>query len=94
MPMSGKCMIFKKFHAWRNARACIKFSSWIVKEDGKEKKSNIYIYIYIKENEIACGFMWWKVKEKENRKMRKKWTSGWEKIEKEKGKIKVLSLGN
>ena len=37
--MSGRCMIFKKFHAWRNARACLKFSSWIVKEDGQEPYS-------------------------------------------------------
>ena len=30
-------MIFKKFHAWRIARACIKCSSWIFKEDGQEQ---------------------------------------------------------
>ena len=36
-PMSGRCMIFKKFHAWRSARACSKCSSWIVKEDGQEQ---------------------------------------------------------
>ena len=42
MPMSGRCMIFKKFHAWRNARACIKCFSWIVKENGQEKKINKY----------------------------------------------------
>ena len=35
--MSGRCMIFKKFHAWRSARACSKCSSWIVKEDGQEQ---------------------------------------------------------
>ena len=38
--------------------------------------------------------MWRKVNEKENKKMMMKWTSGWEKREKEKGKIKVLGLGN
>ena len=37
MPMLGRCMIFKKFHVWRNARACIKCSSWIVKEGGQEQ---------------------------------------------------------
>ena len=89
MPMSRRCMIFKKFHAWRNARACIKCSSWIVKEDGQEKKKVIYIrkwdcvWLYVEESE-----------RKGNKKMRKKWTSGWEKREKEKGKIKVLGLGN
>ena len=38
----GKMCDFQKFHVWRNARACIKCSSWIVKEDGQEKKRNIY----------------------------------------------------
>ena len=34
------------------------------------------------------------MKEKGNTKMRKKWTGGWGKREEEKGKIKVLGLGN
>ena len=32
------------------------------------------------------GFVWRKVKEKENNKVRKKWTSGWEKSERKKKK--------
>ena len=38
-----------------------------------------------------CGGKW---KKRKNEKMRKKWMSGWEKREKEKGKIEVLGLGN
>ena len=34
------------------------------------------IYIYIKENEIVCGYLWRKVKEKENKKIRTKRMSG------------------
>ena len=60
MPMSGKCMIFKKFHAWRNARACIKCFSWIVKEDGQEKKSNIYKKMRLRV--ALCGGKWKKRK--------------------------------
>ena len=37
MPMLGRCMIFNKFQVWRNARTCIKCSSWIVKEDSQEQ---------------------------------------------------------
>ena len=59
MPMSRRCMIFKKFHAWRNARACIKCSSWIVKEDGQEqhlscKPNSCFIHLAIN----ACHFLW------------------------------------
>ena len=59
MPMLGRCMIFKKFHAWRNARACIKCSSWIVKEDGQGqhltcKPNSCYFSLAIN----ACHFLW------------------------------------
>ena len=59
MPMLGRCMIFKKFHAWRNGRACIKCSSWIVKEDGQEqhltcKPNSCYFSLAI----YACHFLW------------------------------------
>ena len=59
MPMSGRCMIFKKFHAWRNERACIKYSSWIVKEDGQEqhltcKPNSFFFSLAIN----ACHFLW------------------------------------
>ena len=59
----GKMRDIQKFHVWRNARACITCSSWIVKEDGQEKKSNIYIYIYKKMRCVAlCGGKWKKRK--------------------------------
>ena len=50
MPISGRCIIFKKFHAWRNARACIKCSSWIVKEDGQDNT--------LHANQIHAYFLW------------------------------------
>ena len=50
MPILGRCIIFKKFHAWRNARACIKCSSWIVKEDGQDNT--------LHANQIRASFLW------------------------------------
>ena len=59
LPMLGICMIFKKFHVWRNVRACIKCSLWIVKKDGQEqhltcKPNSCYFSLAIN----ACHFLW------------------------------------
>ena len=59
MPMLGRCMIFKKFHAWRNSRTCIKYPSWIVKEDGQEqhltcKPNSCFFSLAIN----VCHFLW------------------------------------
>ena len=50
MPISGRCIIFKKFHAWRNAKDCIKCSSWIVKEDGQDNT--------LHANQVHASFLW------------------------------------
>ena len=44
----------------KNARACMKCSSWIVKEDGQEKKSNIYKKMRLCV--ALCGGQWKKRK--------------------------------
>jgi len=59
IPMSRRCMIFKKFHPWRNARACIKCSLWIVKEDDHEqhltcKPNSCFFSLAIN----VCHFLW------------------------------------
>ena len=59
MSILGRCMIFKKFHAWRNARTCIRCSSWIVKEDSQEqhltcKPNSCFFSLAIN----ACHFLW------------------------------------
>ena len=50
MPISGRCIIFKKFHAWRNERACTKCSSWILKENGQDNT--------LHANQIHASFLW------------------------------------
>ena len=66
MPMLGKCMIFKKFHAWRNARACIKCSSWMSKKMAKNNTwhaNQIHAsFLLAKMDDTlainACHFLW------------------------------------
>ena len=72
--MSWRCMIFRKFHAWRNVRACIKCSSWIVKEDGQEqhltcRPNSCFFSLAIN----ACHFLWLaRVSSLKKRKKKKK----------------------
>ena len=106
MPMLGRCMIFKKFQVWRNARTCIKCSSWIVKEDGQEqhlkcKPNSCFFSLAI----YACHFLWldeflWLARVSSYRREKKKSASMWDreieknstvwKVEKKKKKNKVL----
>ena len=94
MPMSGRCMIFKKFHAWKNVWACIKCSSWIVKEDGQELhltcKPNSCFFSFGR-NEWHFGYkclpfsLTWQVS-------RKCWSFGEEEEEEKKKKTRYLTI--